>query len=122
NLNKAKEESPEIDQSISTEEFASPESSNFNPKAATVRMTQEAAQAETPEAKQEIKAKQEEVLQASASRLDILENIIESLADVEGTRTGVEEFRAQVQSVKAADPSNPQVAQLEEALANADAV
>lgn len=122
NLNKSKEESPEIDQSIPTEEFASPESPNFNPKAATVRMTQEAAQAETPEAKQEIKAKQEEVLQASASRLDILENIIESLDDVEGTRTGVEEFRAQVQSVKDADPSNPQVAQLEEALANADAV
>lgn len=122
NLNKAKEESPEIDQSISTEEFATPESPNFNPKAATVRMTQEAAKAETPEAKQEIKAKQEEVLQASASRLDILENIIESLEDVEGTRTGVEQFRAQVQSLKAADPSNPQVAQLEEALANADAV
>ena len=122
NLNKSKEESPEIDQSIPTEEFASPESPNFNPKAATVRMTQEAAQAETPEAKQEIKAKQEEVLQASASRLDILENIIESLEDVEGTRTGVEEFRAQVQSAKDADPSNPQVAQLEEALANADAV
>lgn len=122
NLNKSKEESPEIDQSIPTEEFASPESPNFNPKAATVRMTQEAAQAETPEAKQEIKAKQEEVLQASASRLDILENIIESLDDVEGTRTGVEEFRAQVQSTKDADPSNPQVAQLEEALANADAV
>ena len=122
NLNKAKEESPEIDQSIPTEDFASPESPNFNPKAATVRMTQEAAQAETPEAKQEIKAKQEEVLQASASRLDILENIIESLEDVEGTRTGVEEFRAQVQSAKAADPSNPQLAQLEEALANADAV
>ena len=122
NLNKAKEDSPEIDQSIPTEEFASPNSPNFNPKAATVRMTQEAAQAETPEAKQEIKAKQEEVLQASASRLDILENIIESLGDVEGTRTGVEEFRAQVQSAKAADPSNPQVAQLEEALANADAV
>lgn len=122
NLNKAKEDSPEIDQSIPTEEFASPDSPNFNPKAATVRMTQEAAQAETPEAKQEIKAKQEEVLQASASRLDILENIIESLEDVEGTRTGVEEFRAQVQSAKAADPSNPQVAQLEEALANADAV
>ena len=118
----AKEESPEIDQSIPTEEFASPESPNFNPKAATVRMTQEAAKAETPEAKQEIKAKQEEVLQASASRLDILENIIESLEDVEGTRAGVEEFRAQVQSAKAADPSNPQVAQLEEALANADAV
>ena len=122
NLNKSKEESPEIDQSIPTEEFASPDSPNFNPKAATVRMTQEAAQAETPEAKQEIKAKQEEVLQASASRLDILENIIESLGDVEGTRTGVEDFRAQVQSAKAADPSNPQVAQLEEALANADAV
>ena len=122
NLNKAKEESPEIDQSIPTEEFATPESPNFNPKAATVRMTQEAAKAETPEAKQEIKAKQEEVLQASASRLDILENIIESLEDVEGTRTGVEQFRAQVQSVKAADPSNPQLAQLEEALANADAV
>ena len=122
NLNKAKEASPEIDQSIPTEEFSSPGSPNFNPKAATVRMTQEAAQAETPEAKQEIKAKQEEVLQASASRLDILENIIESLVDVEGTRTGVEEFRAQVQSAKAADPSNPQVAQLEEALANADAV
>ena len=118
----AKEESPEIDQSIPTEEFASPESPNFNPKAATVRMTQEAAQAETPEAKQEIKAKQEEVLQASASRLDILENIIESLEDVEGTRTGIEQFRAQVQSAKAADPSNPQIAQLEEALANADAV
>ncbi|MEG0486326.1 MAG: hypothetical protein RR575_00175 [Acinetobacter sp.] len=122
NLNKSKEDSPEIDQSITTEEFASPTSPNFNPKAATVRMTQEAAQAETPEAKQEIKAKQEEVLQASASRLDILENIIESLDDVEGTRTGVEEFRAQVQSAKAADPSNPQVAQLEEALANADTV
>ena len=122
NLNKAKEESPEIDQSIPTEDFATPESPNFNPKAATVRMTQEAAKAETPEAKQEIKAKQEEVLQASASRLDILENIIESLDDVEGTRTGVEQFRAQVQSVKAADPSNPQLAQLEEALANADAV
>lgn len=122
NLNKSKEDSPEIDQTIPTEEFASPESPNFNPKAATVRMTQEAAQAETPEAKQEIKAKQEEVLQASASRLDILENIIESLEDVEGTRAGVEEFRAQVQSAKAADPSNPQLAQLEEALANADAV
>lgn len=122
NLNKSKEDSPEIDQSIPTEEFASPDSPNFNPKAATVRMTQEAAQAETPEAKQEIKVKQEEVLQASASRLDILENIIESLEDVESTRTGVEEFRAQVQSAKAADPSNPQVAQLEEALANADAV
>ena len=122
NLNKAKEDSPEIDQSIPTEDFASTDSPNFNPKAATVRMTQEAAQAETPEAKQEIKAKQEEVLQASASRLDVLENIIESLEDVEGTRTSVEEFRAQVQSAKAADPSNPQVAQLEEALANADAV
>lgn len=119
---KAKEQNPEIDQSIPTEEFASPSSPNFNPKAATVRMTQEAAKAETPEAKQEIKAKQEEVLQASASRLDILENIIESLEDVEGTRTGVEDFRAQVQSAKATDPSNPQVAQLEEALANADAV
>lgn len=119
---KAKEQNPEIDQSIPTEEFASPDSPNFNPRAATVRMTQEAAKAETPEAKQEIKAKQEEVLQASASRLDILENIIESLEDVEGTRTGVEEFRAQVQSAKAADPSNPQLAQLEEALANADAV
>jgi hypothetical protein len=122
NLNKAKEDSPEIDQSIPTEDFASPSSPNFNPKAATVRMTQEASQAETPEAKQEIKAKQEEVLRASASRLDILENIIESLGDVEGTRTGVEEFRAQVQSAKDTDPSNPQVAQLEEALANADAV
>ena len=121
-LNKSKEESPEIDQSIPTEEFASPDSPSFNPKAATVRMTQEAAQAETPEAKQEIKARQEEVLQASASRLDILENIIESLEDVESTRAGVEAFRAQVQSAKDADPSNPQVAQLEEALANADAV
>lgn len=122
NLNKAKEDSPEIDQSTPTEDFASPDSLNFNPKAATVRMTQEAAKAETPEAKQEIKAKQEEVLQASASRLDLLENIIESLEDVEGTRTGVEAFRAQVQSAKDTDPSNSQVAKLEEALANADAV